>query len=592
MKFRNTLILLGVVVILLVYVYVFEIRRPGESAGESKSLGRTLLMEEGNVGKIELIYSDPDYETIVCSKDGDGEWHIEEPLRAKADQKIMDRLVSGSLGKRVQSTLEEPGSMDEYGLKNPRVTARFYLRDDTSRTLTLGHTVPTGNYVYVNQKSFPDVFLVPASIADDLTKFVSDLRDRTVMDLASLDIQKIQLKYATGENITCEKSPLATGAADWELVEPVTAEADGTEVDRIISDVNDLKVGRFIAEEPDDLSVYGLARPQIRAIISTEDGKDRSLLIGRQESGSVYVKVASSNPVFLVGAEVVGKLMKQPSDLRDKTVVDFDRKTIEKLELRYPGRAIACEKKSALEGEMWEITKPVAAKADASQVEELLRKLHELKVDRFVLDESKDPAAYGLNQPQIQVIISQRGVESRGLLLGEEAGELVYARSARAAQVFLVSAGIVDVLSKNPLDLRDKQVMEFRKGDVQRIRLERNDATIVCIRQERDWRILEPVREKAKSYEVDGILNKLDDLMAEEFVVEKAQRLSEYGLGQPDIAITIMFKDDTAKTLLVGKKLPDREAAYAKTADQDVIFIVAKDLIDELGKDLDALLDT
>ena len=551
-----------------------------------------LLMEESNVGKVELIYSDSNYETIVCSKDGDGKWHIEQPLRAKADQKVMDRLVSGSLSKRVQSTLEEPGSMDEYGLKNPRVTARFYLRNDTSRTLILGHTVPTGNYVYVNQKSHPDVSLVPASIADDLTKFVSDLRDRTVMDLGSLDVRSIQLKYATGKSITCEKSPLATGGGDWELVEPIKAEADATEVDKIISDLNDLKVDRFAAEEPDDLSVYGLAQPQIRAIISPKDGKDKALLIGKQESGSVYVKVASNKPVFLVSAEVVGKLTKQPSDLRDKTVVDFDRKAVEKLELQYSGRAIVCEKKGAPEGEMWEITKPTAAKADASQIEEILRKLHELRVDRFISDKPKDLATYGLNQPQIQVIISQRGAESRRLLLGEKAGELVYAKTARTAQVFLVGAGIVDDLSKNPLDLRDKKVMEFRKDDVKRIQLERNDTTIVCIKQERDWRVLEPVREKAKNYEIDGILNKLDDLMAEEFVVEKAERLSEYGLDPPDTAITMVLGDDTAKILLVGKKLPDGGAAYAKTADEDVIFIVAKDVIDELGKDLDALLDT
>jgi len=594
MKFRNTLILLGIVVVLFLLVYVFEIRKPGEFTGKGRNLGEILMVEKEDVNEVALVYADSNYEKMVCSKDDNGQWQIEQPLKAKADQKRMDRLISSAMSKNIHNTLKEPGSLAEYGLDSPRVIATFHLRDGRSRTLMLGDTVPTGNYAYIKQKSTPDISLVPASIVDDLTKFVSDLRDRTVIALNKPDIQRIRLKYANRKSIACEKSrlspPFDKRGSEWKLVEPIAAKADTNEVEKIISDLNDLKVSSFVAEDPGNLSVYGLSQPQIEAIVSLEDGKDKALLIGKKENGSVYVKTASDRPVFLVSAEIIGKLMKQPSDLRDRTVIAFDKTTVERLDLKYPERSIICEKKSDDEGEVWEITSPTSAKADKSQVDEILRKLHELKVGKFVSDRPGNLAIYGLTRPQIRAVIVPKGAEPEMLLVGKREGESVYVKTASAEPVYLVDAGIVDDLSIEVLDLRDKQVMKFERNDVNRIELRRRDhEPVVCIKQEHDWRLVEPTKEKAKNHEVNDILYKLDDLKAERFVAEKAARLSEYGLDQPDVEVTVTFEDGSAETLLVGKKLPDSDSAYAKIAGKDVVFIIEKDVVDELKKNVDEI---
>ena len=46
------------------------------------------------------------------------------------------------------------------------------------------------------------------------------------------------------------------------------------------------------------------------------------------------------------------------------------------------------------------------------------------------------------------------------------------------------------------------------------------------------------------------------------------------------------LKDDSTQTLLVGKKLTDSDSFYAKTADTDIIFVIEKDVVDQLEKDL------
>ncbi len=589
MKFRSTLILLIIVVVLFAFVYIFEIRKPEKSTGDSNNLGKLLSLAKEDVNKVELAYSDPNYAGIVCSKDDTGEWQIERPLAAKADQKLMDRLISGTVDKYVHRTLEETEDISEYGLDNPRVTATFYLQDGTSRTIMLGDTVPTGNYVYIKQKAVPDISLVPASIADDLTKFPSDLRDRTVIVLDKSAIKKIQLKYADRGNLVCQKTE-----TEWNLLEPIAARGDKGAIEKIISDLTDLKVDRFTTDEAEDVSIYGLSQPQIEVTVSLDDGAEKSLLIGREEDGSVYVKRASDKSVYSVNADIIGKLKKEPSDLRDRTVVAFDRNLVEKLELKSAGRSVVMEKKQGESKagfikpeEFWEITEPDVVKADKSTVDEILKKLDELKVGEFTSDDPKDLSIYGLIQPQIQAVISVRESEPETLLVGKKTGESVYVKTASEQPVYLVDAGIVDDLSKGMLDLRDKEVLDFTQGYVKRLELKRKDKTIVCIKQERDWRIIEPVKQKAENYKVDGILSKIDEMKAEKFVAEEASQLSEYGLDQPDLEVTLTFRDDKTEKLLVGKNLPESESAYGKLASGKVVFVIPKDVLDELNKDVD-----
>lgn len=592
MKLRNTLILFGVVAVLFALVYVFEIRKPEESTGKSRNLGKMLLLEKGSVAKVELAYSDANYEKILCSRDESGQWQIEEPLKAKADQEEMDRLITKVITKNVQSTLKNPGTLAEYGLEDPRVTATFHLSDGTFRILMLGDTAPIENYVYIKQKSTPDISLVPASIVDDLTKFVSDLRDRTVIALNSLDAQKIQLKYINRDAIVCEKSGF-----EWKIVEPISAKADANEMENIIMDLKDLKVDVFIddelppAEQADSLSHYGLSQPQIEVTVSFRDGTSKSLLVGKEKNGSVYVKLASDKTVFLVSGKIIGKLVKRPNDLRDRTIMAFQTRSVEKLELRYPGQSVICEKRSHEEEEAWEITSPAKAKADRSQIDEILRKLQELRADQFVSDEPEDLAVYGLTQPVIQAIIYTGGAEPERLLVGKKTGDSVYVKTASGGSVYLVNARIVDDLSKKPLDLHDRQVMKFAKEDVKRIELKYGDSNIACVKQERDWRLVEPIRETAKNYVVDDMLQKLADLKTERFVAERAARLSEYGLDQPDVEMTVIFRDVSKKTLQVGKKLPDTDSYYAKLAAEDIIFVISKDVVDELRKDVNDIRD-
>ncbi len=255
---------------------------------------------------------------------------------------------------------------------------------------------------------------------------------------------------------------------------------------------------------------------------------------------------------------------------------------------RFDESLLMLQKKTDAAEETWEMSGPTKIKVDKKRIDETLQRLNGLEADEFV-DDVTDIAKYGLAPPQKQVTIFLKDAETTRLLFGKRVNRSVYVKTGSSETVYLIDVSIRDVLPIDALHFRDSQMMEFDRNDVKRIELKGKEETIVCIKQERDWRIVEPIREKAKNYQVIDILRKLDSLKAEKFVAEKATRLSEYGLDQPDVKATVTLKDDSTKTLLVGDTLPDSNSFYAKDADADVIFVIEKDVVDELGKNLSTI---
>ncbi len=173
MRIRTTLILFIIVILLLAFVYIFEIRKPKEDPTISKRLDKILNIKEEDINKLEISYAKfPDI--IISSKDKDGKWKLDQPSNIKLDSNNISELVSKTLNRKIYDRLEEIGSLDEYGLKNPDVSVKFELKDGKSKKLMIGNEVPVGNYVYIKEETSPEIYTIPASIADDFTKLVSE----------------------------------------------------------------------------------------------------------------------------------------------------------------------------------------------------------------------------------------------------------------------------------------------------------------------------------------------------------------------------------------------------------------------------------
>lgn len=168
MKLKTTFILLAVVVVLFAIVYAFDIRKSdGNDKKNEKKLDILFKIPQDNINKIEIIYTTPQAKNLTLTKNDKGLWQS-QPL--SNDPKTINNTISAILGRSIFDKVKEAGSLADYGLAKPRITAIFHLQDGTSNKLIIGNEVPVGNYVYIKDESLPDIYMIPASIVEDFNR--------------------------------------------------------------------------------------------------------------------------------------------------------------------------------------------------------------------------------------------------------------------------------------------------------------------------------------------------------------------------------------------------------------------------------------
>jgi flagellar biosynthesis/type III secretory pathway M-ring protein FliF/YscJ len=100
MKFKTTVILFAVFLVLLAFVLFFEYKGKGEKDEEEK----LLALSSDDAQKVTFKKED---ETISFQKDEEGEWLITEPLEAKADKYEVDRLADDFSDLKIERVVEE-----------------------------------------------------------------------------------------------------------------------------------------------------------------------------------------------------------------------------------------------------------------------------------------------------------------------------------------------------------------------------------------------------------------------------------------------------------------------------------------------------
>jgi hypothetical protein len=368
----------------------------------------------------------------------------------------------------------------------------------------------------------------------------------------------------------------------------LTAKADKTAIDDILDALKNLKVKVFEADGVTNLSQYGLDKPRIEATVILGENKNlKTLLVGKDvfETDRVYAKRQDSDSIFSVNKDIVAKLTKEVYDLRDKTVIDFQRADVNKLQLNRGDRIIVCEKDNLGE---WKITQPTEYKADKDTIDNLLFELDSLKASEFVSDKPASLTPYGLDNPQNIVTLYESGkTEPKVLFSGKKQGEAVYVKTKDIDTVFLVKGSLLDKIEMGVAELRDKIVMKFDSDDAQKLELKRDNIAITCVKQGVNWRITIPSNEDADNSEVTGIINQLAELRVEKFVPDKPAAAT-MGLDKPQVQVTVTLKNNTAYKLSIGKSAGNQNV-YAKLEVPEELFLLSETTVKNLKKNLDDL---
>jgi len=152
------------------YVFLVEKKRPLSDGKET-----LLKFDENNAHR--LIINNNEKE-IVLNKDKSGEWQITSPLFAKADDEVVNGLVSDLSRLKASQSLEvDPSLWQDFGLKKPGCEVTV-LTESSEEKLSFGDKNPTGTSVYARIKGRDKIFLVSTYSANSFKKDLSDLKKK------------------------------------------------------------------------------------------------------------------------------------------------------------------------------------------------------------------------------------------------------------------------------------------------------------------------------------------------------------------------------------------------------------------------------
>ncbi len=365
---------------------------------------------------------------------------------------------------------------------------------------------------------------------------------------ASADkINELSIKPASGDRTVLKKSD-----GTWKMVEPIQAGADETEASSLASSLASLEVQRVVDENPRDLKQYGLANPP-RVDVAFAGGDDKAqkhLYLGDKTAtgGDMYAMVPGQKKVFLVSAYLDSTFNKTPFDLRDKTILKFDRNKADSVQIVTADRTLDMTKS----GEDWKMTKPVEARADYGSVEGLIGRLQTAQMKALVAQDATDLKQYGLDKPEISATVGA-GSSRATLVLGKKSPEgTVYAKDAARPMVFTVETALADELKKPPDDYRRKDLFEFRAFNATKVDITRGSETVSFEKvktQSKDkdgketstdkWREAKPSAKDVDVTAFEGFLSKLSNLRAQSFDATTAKT----GLDKPAAVVTVQFDD-------------------------------------------------
>ena len=355
-------------------------------------------------------------------------------------------------------------------------------------------------------------------------------------------IDELRVKSSAGETTTLKKA-----SGGWLVEEPVKAAADETTASGITSNLASVEVVRVVDENPADLKVYGLATPRVEIAFKAAGDKEyQQLQIGDKAptGGNTFAKLGNAKRVFLIGAYPEGEFDKSTFDLRDKTVVKFDRDKVDGVEVRNGGTTTI--ELSKRDGD-WRITKPISALADFGSVEGLIGRLQTAQMKSIVTIDptTADLKKYSLDKADRTITVGI-GSAHATLLFGDRADDAaVYARDASKPMVVTVETSLADDLVKGTDDYRRKDIFTFRPYNADHLEITRNGQTVVLDRIKAPdenvadtWRRVSPTKKDVDKDDMNSVLSKLSIMRATSFV----DSTTNTGVDKPEMSVAVKFE--------------------------------------------------
>ncbi len=244
-------------------------------------------------------------------------WQLREPVAARAAADAVDGLLDKIDQAEIEAFVAEDPDADAlaaYGLGEsaPQVEIALLVGEDRAeKRLAIGGADEQGRW-YARDASRPQVFLVDSTLVQELTKGISDLRDKKPLRFEREQVERIVLTRGAATAFAADKD--TSGA--WNLSEPVGRDAKSWKLNSLLSDLEQLEVEDFADELPAEaeaafsLQLLSAGQPLLTARFSEAAGTS---YLQQDEDDAVYVVSSDDFAELDLGLDDVAQAPKKPA---------------------------------------------------------------------------------------------------------------------------------------------------------------------------------------------------------------------------------------------------------------------------------------
>ena len=331
-----------------------------------------------------------------------------------------------------------------------------------------------------------------------------------LLEIPSDQIQQVEVTRKGGDTTTVKRA----SDGKWELTSPKAIRADQDSVNSLVNTFNSFSSDRLIDEKAGDLSPYGLAAPTIIVTVTKKDGKTSKLLLGDETptSGGIFAKLDGDARVFTLASWNKSSLDKSFKDLQDRRLITFDSDKLTRLEMTAKGQIVEFGKNNQNE---WAILKPKPMRADGGNVEELIRKLKDAKMDPAVSQEDAKKAAkeYAGATPVATAKVAD-AAGTQQIEVRKAKDNTYYAKGSAMEGIYKATTDLGDGLNKSLDDFRQKKLFDFGWNDPAKVEVKDAAKSRLLTKEKDKWK---EGNKEMDSTSVQALVDKLRDLSASKF---------------------------------------------------------------------------
>jgi len=227
-----------------------------------------------------------------------------------------------------------------------------------------------------------------------------------LVDFKANDVTSLQVTLADQSAMRVERS---NGV--WRVTNPIMYPAQVASIEGLLNVLEQLTPATIIP--PNEVRLrrnadeeFGFVNPQATLTLQSRNGL-RLLKVGARTApgDQVYVQVVGVEGVYVMDADLLRALPRKLDDWRDTALINLNGLGFDHLTISNASAVLELQRDSV--SALWQLTRPVPARANNPRLREALQKLHALRVTRFVTDDPKaDADAFGLQALGLELTLA------------------------------------------------------------------------------------------------------------------------------------------------------------------------------------------